>query len=508
MAQVALGRLARAVSDAGGLGTIGIGADDPLERIASEAAIARGGDDGRFGIGMMAWALERRPELFDAVLAERPFLVSISFGDVAPYVERARRAGCRIAAQVQTRVSALAAEAAGVDLIVVQGTEAGGHTGFVGTLPLLQIVLDAVRTPVVAAGGIATARGVAAVLAAGADGAWIGTPLLASPESAASPEARAAVVAAREDQTVLTSLFDRVQGIPWPAQFPGRALANEFTARFHGREDEALADADALASYADARRTRDFRTAHLYAGQSVGTIERERNAGDIIRELGDETEALLKTRFTALGTHAFSPGYHEIENGDLANVATSLEMREQPAVHGHATNASLGDSSIGTLTLRHVVAPDSAWYRDLYRRVGRDYLWTARLAMPEAELRAILDDPLVDVYALVRDGEDAGLLELDFRTPGECELVYFGVANDSIGTGAGQWLIERAIERAWSRPIHRFWLHTCTFDHPRALAFYRRNGFVPFKREIEIFADPRATGIYQQDAAPNIPLLL
>ena len=170
MANVALGRLARAVTDAGALGSIGIGADDPLERIASEAATARGDDDAKFCIGTMVWALERRPELFDAVLAEKPFLVSLSFGDVVPYVARARAAGCRIAAQVQTRDDALAADAAHVDLIVVQGTEAGGHTGSVGTLPLLQIVLDLVRAPVVAAGGIATGRGMAAVLAAGAEG--------------------------------------------------------------------------------------------------------------------------------------------------------------------------------------------------------------------------------------------------------------------------------------------------------------------------------------------------
>jgi nitronate monooxygenase len=300
MAQVSLGRLARAVTDAGGLGSIGIGADDPLERIATEAAIARGVDDGKFCIGVMVWSLQRRPEIFDAVLAEKPFLVSLSFGDVAPYVARARVAGCRTAAQVQTRTDALAADAAGVDLIVVQGTEAGGHTGHVGTLPLMQIVLDSVRAPVVIAGGIATARGVAAVLAAGAEGAWIGTPLLASPESTASPEARAAVIAAREDQTVLTSLFDKVQGIPWPERFPGRALANEFTARFVGREDEALTDRAALAAYADARRARDYRLAHLYAGQSVGTISREESAGDVIEALGRGAETHLRSRFARL----------------------------------------------------------------------------------------------------------------------------------------------------------------------------------------------------------------
>jgi nitronate monooxygenase len=300
MANVSLGKLARAVSDAGALGSIGIGAADPVSRVAEEAAIARGSDGGRFGIGAMVWALERRPELFDAMLAERPFLLSLSFGDPAPYVARTREAGALVAAQVQTRSDALAAEAAGVDLIVVQGTEAGGHTGTVGTLPLLQIVLEAVATPVVVAGGIASARGVAAVLAAGAQGAWIGTPLLASPESAASTEARRAAIAAREDQTVLTSLFDRIAGIPWPARFPGRALANDLTARFAGREETAAADPEVRAAFVEAVRTRDFRVAHVYAGQSVGMLARERPAADVIRELGDGAEAILRGRFADL----------------------------------------------------------------------------------------------------------------------------------------------------------------------------------------------------------------
>ncbi len=300
MANVSLGRLARAVTDAGGLGSIGIGSTDTCARVAEEAAIARGPDGARFGIGAMVWALERRADLFDAMLAERPFLLSLSFGDPSPYVERAKAAGCRVAAQVQTRRDALVADAAGVDLVVVQGSEAGGHTGSVGTLPLLQIVLDAIATPVVVAGGIATARGVAAVLAAGAHGAWIGTPLLATDESAASHAAREAAIAAREDETVLTSLFDRLGGIPWPARFPGRALANDLTARFAGREDEAAHDDDARAAYAEARRTGDVRIVQVYAGQSVGLVRAQRPAADVVRELGDGAEALLAARFSEL----------------------------------------------------------------------------------------------------------------------------------------------------------------------------------------------------------------
>jgi len=299
MAGVAFGALARAVSEAGGLGCIGIGSEDPVERIAQEAAVA-GADGVRFGIGLMAWALERRPELFDAALAARPFLLSISFGDVAPYADRVRRAGIKLVTQVQSREAAVTAERAGVDAIVVQGTEAGGHTSGVATLPLLQIVLDAVTTPVIAAGGVATARGLAAVLAAGAEGAWIGTPLLASPEAHNTPQARAAVIRAREDETVLTSLFDRVQNIPWPAQFPGRALANEFTRRYHGREDEAVADEAALAAYRAARTANDFSLAHLYAGQSVGALERERSAAEVISSIGEGAEVLLRERLAAL----------------------------------------------------------------------------------------------------------------------------------------------------------------------------------------------------------------
>src|SRR5579885_770703 len=197
MAGAAGGRLARAVSQAGGLGMIGIGSKTPVEYIAREAALARGDDQERFGIGLMAWALESRPELLDAAIEARPLLISISFGSPAPYVEQVHRQGIHLATQVHSRAEALEAAQAGVDLIVAQGTEAGGHTGQVSTLPLLQIVLEAVQTPVVAAGGIASPRGVAAALAAGAQGVWVGTCLLAAPESETSEPARARLLQAR-----------------------------------------------------------------------------------------------------------------------------------------------------------------------------------------------------------------------------------------------------------------------------------------------------------------------
>ena len=126
---------------------IGIGSKHSVEFIDQEAAIARGTDQGRFGIGLMAWALELRPELLHAAIQAHPFLISISFGSPAPYVEPLHAEGIYLATQVHTQAEAIEAERAGVDLIVAQGTEAGGHTGHVSTLPLLQSVLEAVHVP-------------------------------------------------------------------------------------------------------------------------------------------------------------------------------------------------------------------------------------------------------------------------------------------------------------------------------------------------------------------------
>ncbi len=125
----------------------------------------------------------------------------------------------------------------------------------------------------------------------------------------------------------------------------------------------------------------------------------------------------------------------------------------------------------------------------------------------DAELAAIIRSPMVDVHALVHEGRDKGLLELDFREAGQCELAFFGVTADLIGSGAGRWLMNRALELAWSRPVSRVWAHTCTLDHPSALAFYQRSGFRPFRRQIEIADDPRLDGIAPRDAAKHVPII-
>jgi nitronate monooxygenase len=241
----------------------------------------------------MAWALDRNPGLLDKAIDARPALVSVSFGSPAPYVDALHEAGIAVASQVQDVAGARAAAEAGVDFVVAQGTDAGGHTGTVGTLPLLQLVLDTVDVPVIAAGGIATARGLAAILAAGAAGAWVGTCLLASPEATTKPEARAKVLAARETDTVLTRVFDVAQGIPWPERFAGRALRNRFTDRWHGREAELATDAAAGSDLDGARRTADYDMAYVYAGQAVGLVRASRPAAEVVRDLGEGAASLL-----------------------------------------------------------------------------------------------------------------------------------------------------------------------------------------------------------------------
>lgn len=279
---------------------IGIGSTETVEFLAHEAAIARGADQGRFGIGMHIWAIEKRPDLLEAAIEAAPFLISISFGSPAPYVERLHRRGILIASQVNTSTDAIQAERDGVDIIVAQGTEAGGHvTGQVATLPLLQAVLDAVQVPVLAAGGIASPRGMAAALAAGAAGVWVGTALLASPECENTEQARTRIVQARETDTVLTRAFDVAQGLAWPPQYPGRALRNRFTDEWHTRVDALPQASEARQQLAEAIAGKNYDLAYIYAGQAVGLITRQQSAADVIQHLGEGAEHLLRER-TAL----------------------------------------------------------------------------------------------------------------------------------------------------------------------------------------------------------------
>ena len=280
------GALARAVGKAGGFGMLGFDEDETEASISEQLAVLQQEPRVPFGIGLVAWVLQRRPELLDLAIGARPKLISISFGDPAPYVQRVHDAGILLASQVQNRRSAQTAIDAGVDAIVAQGSEAGGHTGSsVSTLPLLQIVLDMTERPVLAAGGIATGRGLAAVLAAGAAGAWIGTPFLLAAEARNSSQARERVATSDETQTIYTRVYDRAQGKGWPREFGGRALRTPFLERWTDREDELMADAAALQTFDASEK--------IYAGQSVGLIDRVRPAAEIVDAIANEARALL-----------------------------------------------------------------------------------------------------------------------------------------------------------------------------------------------------------------------
>ncbi|HLX46719.1 MAG TPA: nitronate monooxygenase [Streptosporangiaceae bacterium] len=296
MAGVAGGRLAAAVSAGGGLGMIGVGNSAAPEAILAEAQKARQAGQ-RFGIGLMGWALEHNPGQFEAALEAGPALVSVSFGgDLGRWAGRLRDAGVVAATQVGDVDGARAAADQGVDLIVARGAEGGGHgLDAVATLPLLQGVLDAVSLPVLAAGGIGTSRGLAAVLAAGAAGAWLGTALLSCPEAMNDPAARARVRAAKETGTFYGRVFDIAQRIPWPPQFGGRALANDFSERWTGREAELAGYEQAGAELAAARKRADYDIACIYAGQGAGLVTEERPAAELVADLAAGAERLLRS---------------------------------------------------------------------------------------------------------------------------------------------------------------------------------------------------------------------
>lgn len=193
-------------------------------------------------------------------------------------------------------------------------------------------------------------------------------------------------------------------------------------------------------------------------------------------------------------------GLYTVPPGRVAAVVTHLEMRAPAPLRP----APLPEGA----AIRRVEQPDTVWYRDLFTRVGgQDWLWFSRLVMSHAELAVIIQDPQVHLYVLDIAGTPEGMLELDFRQPGACELAFFGVSAAMTGTTAGRCLMNHAIPAAFAPGIGRFHVHTCTLDHPRALEFYRRSGFVPTRREVEIMPDPRLAGQLPRDAAPHVPLL-
>jgi GNAT superfamily N-acetyltransferase len=192
-------------------------------------------------------------------------------------------------------------------------------------------------------------------------------------------------------------------------------------------------------------------------------------------------------------------GYNRLPPGKIAAVVTYLEMGGPPSAEATPVNADFA--------IRKVTPPDVDWYRGLYREIGEPWLWFSRLRMSDDELRAILHDSAVDVYALSHQGQDGGLLEFDRRSKPDIELSFFGVAPRLIGKGAGRALLGHCLPLAWAHNPRRIWLHTCTLDHPGALGFYRKAGFVAYERAVEIADDPRLTGDLPVTAAPDVPII-
>jgi GNAT superfamily N-acetyltransferase len=191
-------------------------------------------------------------------------------------------------------------------------------------------------------------------------------------------------------------------------------------------------------------------------------------------------------------------GYTDIPAGKVVSVVTYLEMQEPPAGAGQTT---MGGASLERLN------GDLARYRSLYARIGDPWLWFGRAVLEDAAVNDILGNPDVEAYALVEDRIDIGLLEIDFRTEGEAELSYFGLVPGTTGQGIGRSLMDEAIRRAFARPVRRFFVHTCSLDHPGAVSFYIKSGFRAYKRAIEIADDPRLKGVLPLTSAPQVPII-
>ncbi|MES2936876.1 MAG: nitronate monooxygenase [Pseudomonadota bacterium] len=291
MAGISGGRLARAVGEAGGFGLVGGGYGDAAW-LAEELALCQGSP---FGVGFITWSLQRQPALLAQALQAGARAVMLSFGDVEPFVAQVRDEGAVLIAQVQTVEQARLARRAGAQVIVAQGGEGGGHSGVRGTMALVPAVCDAVDVPVVAAGGIADGRGLAAALALGAAGVLAGTVFYAARESLANERAKDRLVEASGDDTVKSDVFDAVRGLQWPAGPWGlRTLRNGFTDRWHGQVDALRQDMPQLRdAYEAARQRSDFDVAAVIAGEAADLVRAVRPAREILDDMVAGAGAIL-----------------------------------------------------------------------------------------------------------------------------------------------------------------------------------------------------------------------
>ncbi|MFD0361429.1 NAD(P)H-dependent flavin oxidoreductase [Nocardia sp. GCM10030253] len=291
MGGVAGGVLAAAVSEAGGLGLIGAGGGD-REWLDRECGLAADGTGKPWGIGLLLWAIDM--DIVLSVIERRPQAIMLSFGDPAPYAAAIRDAGIRLLVQVTDMDEAARALDVGADVVIAQGSEAGGHCGHRATLPFVPSVVDlAASTPVLAAGGIADGRGLAAALTLGAAGALIGTRFEATHEALISAAEAKAIVAAHASDTECNRALDIARGSAWPAEYPARTLRNPFLDRWHGREAELASDPVALQEYRDAAERDDLDYVPVWAGEAVDLITDLESAADLVGRIGRDAEKAI-----------------------------------------------------------------------------------------------------------------------------------------------------------------------------------------------------------------------
>ncbi|MBM9400787.1 nitronate monooxygenase [Gluconacetobacter azotocaptans] len=295
MGGVSGARLARAVAEAGGLGLLGGSYGDPtwIERELPAMAETRG----VWGIGLVIFTIEKNLPLFDRVLEFKPPVVALSFGDPLQLTKRAHAAGSKVLMQVHEVDQAVSALRAGVDVLIVQGAEAGGHGLRRATMPLVPAVRDAVgdAIPIVAAGGIADGRGLAAALALGADGVMMGTRFVATREALPSQIIKEAIVAARAGDTVRTRVFDVVRGIDWPKGYCGRAIANNFSAEWMDRDDQLQKCArEVRADFQAASDSDNLAIKAVWCGEVADLVKTVKPAGDVVDETVKEAEAEIR----------------------------------------------------------------------------------------------------------------------------------------------------------------------------------------------------------------------
>jgi nitronate monooxygenase len=288
--------LSSAVAEAGGLGLLGGGYGDRNWFEAESAKVTRSD----VGCGFITWSIAEQPDLLDLAIERHPRAVMLSFADPAPFAPKIKGANVPLICQVHTVDQALRAADVGADIIVAQGTEAGGHGQTArSTMPFVPTVVDALRDHaphviVVAAGGIADGRGLAAALMLGAEGVLMGSRFWATQESLVHANAKARVVAATGDETIRTSVYDIVRQKAWPAGYTGRLMRNDFIEKWHGQEEKLRAmQADELVKVENAAKNGDYDVANVTVGESIGMIRDLPRAGDVVRRIVDEASACL-----------------------------------------------------------------------------------------------------------------------------------------------------------------------------------------------------------------------